>query len=250
MSKPPSRLIVSVDLGTTYTGVAYCFVTEGDQEDAIDMINAWPGLGTTHLLRVPTLLYYDTSQKVVGWGFDVANAFNETGCPKDGVLKCEWFNLFREMDNYSLSMANLPPLPPGKSGMDLVADYLFHLVTAIRSDLHFQFKSVYTQMESHIEWCFTVPPLAGDGLKTGCKRAIVQAGFVQGDDEQCPTFIDGQEACLFMASKTGLLVPHLHGAFLMVNCGAVMVDLMAFETVNERDFEFRKLKHTGGDSCG
>ena len=37
--------------------------------------------------QVPTVLYYDQYQKVVGWGPDIADALAPTGFPKPGVQK-------------------------------------------------------------------------------------------------------------------------------------------------------------------
>ena len=37
--------------------------------------------------QIPTVLYYDQYQKVVGWGPDIADALAPTGYPKPGVQK-------------------------------------------------------------------------------------------------------------------------------------------------------------------
>jgi hypothetical protein len=255
---PDSRLIVSVDLGTTFSGVAYCLLAEDGEENEIKFMDSWPGLETgywtyqRHQRRLPTKLYYDAFGSVVGWGFDTANALNEAKYPKDDILECELFNmhLLREDDDNSLDIKSLPLLPQGKDGVGLVADYLSHLFTAIRSILQSEFQSTYDQLESHIEWCFTIPARAGNGFATAYQRAIAQAGSVKDGDKSCSTFINGLEACLFSVSHTRLLAPRLHDATLVVNCGGAMVDLTAFQTVNEQRLEFRKLTHTSGNCCG
>lgn len=37
--------------------------------------------------KIPTVLYYDQYQNVVGWGTDIAEALAPTGYPKQGVQK-------------------------------------------------------------------------------------------------------------------------------------------------------------------
>jgi len=39
------------------------------------------------VMQIPTVLYYDQYQKVVGWGSDVADALEPTGYPKPGIQK-------------------------------------------------------------------------------------------------------------------------------------------------------------------
>lgn len=43
------RLIVAIDFGTTYSGVAYCF--PGSRDKTLEVITDWPGMSKS-LLRV------------------------------------------------------------------------------------------------------------------------------------------------------------------------------------------------------
>lgn len=45
-------------------------------------------------MQIPTVLYYDQYQKVVGWGPDIADALAPTGYPKPGVQKVQYPGLF------------------------------------------------------------------------------------------------------------------------------------------------------------
>jgi hypothetical protein len=246
-------LVVSVDFGTAFTGVAYCFVTEEGRADDIDIISTWPGLANKQMPRIPTVLYYDALQKLVGWGPHDLDALDGTGCPKDGIQKSEWFviHLLREETGYHSPGTYLPPLPTGKSAVDLVADYLSHLGAAIRTGLFLKFKASYIQLESQIEWCFTIPPGAGNTFTTAYRSAVLRAGYVKDDEMLNLSFMNGLEACLASASRTGLIKPPpLHNAVLVVNCGAVCTDLMAFEMSNDKHLTFCKLTGNTGDSCG
>src|ERR1700733_9360553 len=83
---------------------------------------------TDHDEKIPTVLYYDQHQQVVGWGPDIAEALAPTGYPKPGVQKVEWFKLQLMLSgNTYIDPINLPPLPPGKSEVDVAADYLLNL---------------------------------------------------------------------------------------------------------------------------
>lgn len=47
-----------------------------------DVITEWPGAGMRTQPTVPSVLYYDQYEKVVGWGHDIADALAPTGYPK------------------------------------------------------------------------------------------------------------------------------------------------------------------------
>ncbi len=115
--------------GTTFSGVAFAFATNNEAKE--DIITEWPGAGSytkqkvewlfrapalSHKLsansrcQIPTVLYYDQYQKVVGWGPDIADALAPTGYPKPGVQKVEWFKLQLMLSgNTYIDPINLPP---------------------------------------------------------------------------------------------------------------------------------------------
>jgi len=88
---------------------------------------------------------------VVGWGPDIAEALAPTGYPKPGVQKVEWFKLQLMMSgNTYIDPINLPPLPPGKSEIDVAADYLFKLRQAMRNQLQKTLGEVFNREERNI----------------------------------------------------------------------------------------------------
>ena len=103
-------------------------------------------------MQIPTVLYYDQYQKVVGWGPDIADALAPTGYPKLGVQKVEWFKLQLMLSgNTYIDPINLPPLPPGKSEIDVAADYLFKLRQAMRLALQKTLGEVFNREERKYE---------------------------------------------------------------------------------------------------
>jgi hypothetical protein len=109
-SKSKAQLIVGIDFGTTFSGVAFAFATNNEAKE--DIITEWPGAGSYTKQKIPTVLYYDQYQKVVGWGPDIADALAPTGYPKPGVQKVEWFKLQLMLSgNTYIDPINLPPLP-------------------------------------------------------------------------------------------------------------------------------------------
>lgn len=197
------------------------------------------------------MLYYDQYQKVVGWGPDIADALAPTGYPKPGVQKVEWFKLQLMLSgNTYIDPINLPPLPPGKSEIDVAADYLFHLRQAMRNQLQKTLGEVFNREERNIRYYLTVPAIWNDAGKAATRAAAIQAGFLRDENDNRLTLITEPEAAAMFCSKTGLLNLKVHDAVLIVDCGGGTVDLIAYEVEEEQPFSVAECTAGSGDSCG
>jgi hypothetical protein len=82
MNMDEGKLSISIDFGTTFSGVAY-----GSSRIAggkVQQILHWPGSFET-FRKIPTCLLYDNQGQVLAWGLEAKNA-NIT----QGGYKCEW----------------------------------------------------------------------------------------------------------------------------------------------------------------
>ncbi|KAH2819555.1 hypothetical protein KXW07_005788 [Aspergillus fumigatus] len=244
-----AQLIVGIDFGTTFSGVAFAFATNNEARE--DIITEWPGAGTHTKQKIPTVLYYDQYQKVVGWGPDIAEALAPTGYPKTGVQKVEWFKLQLMLSgNTYIDPINLPPLPPGKSEIDVAADYLFKLRQAMRAQLQKTLGEVFTREERNIRYYLTVPAIWNDAGKAATRAAALQAGFLRDENDNRLTLISEPEAAALFCAKTGLLQLKVGDAILIVDCGGGTVDLIAYEVEEEQPFSVAECTAGSGDSCG
>jgi hypothetical protein len=197
------------------------------------------------------VLYYDQYQKVVGWGPDIADALAPTGYPKPGVQKVEWFKLQLMLSgNTYIDPINLPPLPPGKTEIDVAADYLFHLRSAMRNQLQKTLGEVFNREERNIRYYLTVPAIWNDAAKAATRAAAIQAGFLRDENDNRLTLVTEPEAAAMFCSKTGLLNLKIHDAVLIVDCGGGTVDLIAYEVEEEQPFSVAECTAGSGDSCG
>ncbi|KAF1986767.1 actin-like ATPase domain-containing protein [Aulographum hederae CBS 113979] len=248
-ARTKAQLIVGIDFGTTFSGVAFAFGTaEASRED---IITEWPGAGNQSKQKVPSVLYYDQYQKVCGWGPDISDALAPTGYPKPGVQKVEWFKLQLMLSgNTYIDPINLPPLPAGKSEIDVAADYLFHLRQAMRNQLLKTLGDVFSREERNIRYYLTVPAIWNDAAKAATRSAAIQAGFLRDENDNRLTLITEPEAAAMFCSKTGLLNLKIHDAILIVDCGGGTVDLIAYEVEEEQPFSVAECTTGSGDSCG
>ncbi|CAJ2503768.1 Uu.00g111620.m01.CDS01 [Anthostomella pinea] len=248
-SRSKAQLIVGIDFGTTFSGVAFAFATNNEAKE--DIITEWPGAGSYTKQKIPTVLYYDQYQKVVGWGPDIADALAPTGYPKPGVQKVEWFKLQLMLSgNTYIDPINLPPLPPGKSEIDVAADYLFKLRQAMRAALQKTLGEVFNREERNIRYYLTVPAIWNDAGKAATRAAAIQAGFLRDENDNRLTLVSEPEAASLFCAKTGLLNLKVHDAILIVDCGGGTVDLIAYEVEDENPFTVAECTAGSGDSCG
>ncbi|KAI9668632.1 MAG: hypothetical protein M1831_001071 [Alyxoria varia] len=244
-----AQLIVGIDFGTTFSGVAFAFATDTEAKE--DIVTEWPGAGNQTKQKIPTVLYYDQYQRVVGWGPDIAEALAPTGYPKPGVQKVEWFKLQLMLSgNTYIDPINLPPLPPGKSEVDVAADYLIKLRQATRNQLQKTLGEVFNREERNIRYFLTVPAIWNEAGKAATRQAAIQAGFLRDENDPRLTLITEPEAAAMFCSKTGLLNLKIHDAVLIVDCGGGTVDLIAYEVEEEQPFTVAECTAGSGDSCG
>ena len=167
------------------------------------------------------------------------------------MQKVEWFKLQLMLSgNTYIDPINLPPLPPGKSEVDVAADYLFKLRQAMRHQLIKTLGEVFNREERNIRYFLTVPAIWNDAGKAATRAAAIQAGFLRDENDNRLTLITEPEAAAMFCTKTGLLNLKIRDAVLIVDCGGGTVDLIAYEVEEETPFTVAECTAGSGDSCG
>ncbi|RKK25267.1 hypothetical protein BFJ65_g3174 [Fusarium oxysporum f. sp. cepae] len=144
---------------------------------------------STSVAYVPTVLYYDQYNKLVGWGNDIANALGPTGYPKPGVQKVAGLPLFLIQETEE--SIPLPGIPPGLNAVDISADFLYEVRRALRTQLQQRIGSKFLENEQRIHWIVTTPEIWADKDKTLWKRVLQRAGYLrdENDTRLSPTLI-------------------------------------------------------------
>jgi len=174
-----------------------------------------------------------------------------TGYLKPGFQKVEWFKLQLMLEGNSyIDQISLPPLPAGKSAVDVAADYLFKLRQAIRNYLNMNLGDVFIREERYIQYCFSVPAIWNDTGKAALRQAIIQAGFVSSVDNRRLSLIAEPEATAIYCATAGAVKLSLNDAILVIDCGPETVDLIAYEAVKEHPIQLTELTSGSSDSCG
>jgi hypothetical protein len=184
-----SGYFVSIDFGTTYTGVAVAPSIYKDEPlgtcvNIVEVVKNWPGFAFSHAEKTPSLLEYNEKQEYVAWGgqvkaarpLSVANF--KLGLQEifevsiDGTDKSAVGGLHGRQDWRH-------PKFPHKQAVDYVADYLKLLMK------HVLLNGVLPNfpIPAHMitSYSITVPVFWADGAVDLTRRAAARAGLPEKD---------------------------------------------------------------------
>ncbi|KAH7242647.1 hypothetical protein BKA59DRAFT_481149 [Fusarium tricinctum] len=251
LPKPKFKIFVSVDyiqLGCENTQVAY--VVHGTERQIADLVTEWPGSSNHVASLVPTVLYYDKYEKLVGWGHDVAHALDSKGYQKPGMQKVECFPLRLITQPNVVDHTTLPPLPSGLDCSDVSADFLRAIRSAVHLGVQKRLRMTFDQDDVSYRWTFTVPDIMAEDNKRTLRRVIARAGYPQDEKDEHLSFISHSEATMHRAIVESRINLVPKNAFISVTCGKTAVELSGYELVQTSPLAISKLTAGSIDACG
>ncbi|KAF4451643.1 hypothetical protein F53441_5322 [Fusarium austroafricanum] len=211
---------------------------------------------------VPTVLYYDEYQKLVGWGHDIANALGPTGYPKKGVSKVECLPL--RLIPKGKESHHLPPLPPSMKAVDAAADFLYEVRCALRTGLQQCIGNKFEQNEQNIHWIVTIPENWASNINNTSRRvfeiarykstyrlALERAGYLRDGNDRRLSFVGEAEASIHQAILTNPLSPKdAFDAFIFVSCGKETVHISTYQLKQTSPPFFSRLTEATNEKLG
>ncbi|KAF8183795.1 hypothetical protein K438DRAFT_1131087 [Mycena galopus ATCC 62051] len=245
------KLVIAIDFGTTFSGVAY-----GSSRIAsgkVQQILSWPG-STETFRKIPTCLLYDEEGRVLAWGLEAKNA-----SAMHGTSRYEWFKLFldpRALRDESALDPRLPSLPLGKKPTDLITDFLSCLFEFAREQITRDIGAI-ADLNSADVW--VTVPAAWDAR--GCammREAGIVAGLVQsaypGDihwRDRLKIITEPEAAAVHCAHLTDLYRLSLSQNFIVCDAGGGTVDLAVYKIIGDlAHLEIAEIAARSGASCG
>lgn len=204
-----SDLVIGIDFGTTFTGVAYAHTGSTTADFSKDMrsavekisvVKTWPSQTSHFAEKTPTVLSYHIEPPA--WGGIVK---------PDEPLRAAHFKLGLQEDLTKvygragsvalggyLSDPNWKhPRLPGKSAVDFSSDYLKRVIDHLRTDvLPSRYGETFLQRQQ-ISYVITVPAIWSDKAKDLTRNAAVAAGIPEG----ALTLISEPEAAALFCSS-------------------------------------------------
>ncbi|KAF8244311.1 hypothetical protein K440DRAFT_559147 [Wilcoxina mikolae CBS 423.85] len=253
------KLIISLDFGTTYSGVAYAF---SKSPDKVHVVTDWPGRPGLEFVKVPTLLKYDDdSCKTFKWGYEVdptdagtirgikllldpekpkihygAEPKGDSKSPENEVM---WSQVTTQSQLVRLH----------KSTKDIVGDYIDaifkHALSVILGKQVPQYREALNRLPK--EYVLTVPAIWSELAKQATLIAANRSGrTIQPRD----LVTEPEAAALYTIqsfAKRGLSVGD---GYVLCDAGGGTVDLISYEVVDINPLQLKEVSHATGGAVG
>ncbi|KAF3288285.1 hypothetical protein TWF970_005366 [Orbilia oligospora] len=243
------EIVIGIDWGTTWTGVAWTLVTEKAQntneEAKINVIQQWPA-GSRTSDKAPTEFVYteDGSWETLKWGF-------QAQAPDLSPRVIRWTKLLLDPDYTNLvpeAQEASKKIPHNKAVTELVADYLSALRAHITETLTAVYGPTFLK-RSKLKYILTVPAIWSEKAKETHLEAAGKAGY--GSKEELDLISEPQAASIAAFRSLGHGPLRRYDCFTVVDCGGGTVDLISYKVMNFRPhIEFREITGGQGGGCG
>lgn len=215
---PEDKLIIALDFGTTYSGIAYCFT---NQRDCTPLsVKNWPGAESPDAPKVPTLIKYNKENpNEFEWG---ATLNNHT----DGIVGLKLLlDPEQERPSYFMSsrkirQRELKSLP--KHPSQVTADFLGAIYKHAISEISKRFSKAYIELCCK-EYVLTVPAVWSDAAKNATLKAAEMAGL-----SPIHLIKEPEAAALWTARKMDRRL-YPDDNFIVCDAGGGTVDLVSYK---------------------
>ncbi|KAF9068288.1 hypothetical protein BDP27DRAFT_1421991 [Rhodocollybia butyracea] len=127
-------LVVAFDVGTTFSGISFSVLDPGVVPE-IKSVNRFPAQIPGGSSKIPSVLYYDAIGVARAIGAETQLPIIIEQAENEQWIKVEWFKMHLRPKSYASSLASrhIPPLPPSKSLVEVLADFLRYLLSCVKS---------------------------------------------------------------------------------------------------------------------
>ncbi|KAF3920558.1 hypothetical protein ABW20_dc0110195 [Dactylellina cionopaga] len=228
------KIIVGLDFGTTYSGLAFADTTPGEPQ--ISVIQNWPSCGQRAISQVPTeIAYTPEAATPFSWGYDIQ--------PTLTILK--WFKLFLEYTDEEIK--DLCELPPGKTILDVTTDFLGAVYRHAMAQLYIQRGKAVMDI-TQVDFVLTIPAVWNEQACIRTKQAAERAGFTTNHTLNMCTEPEAAALYTLRSSETSA---NVGDKIVVCDAGGGTVDLISYNIrrIHPR-LEVDEAAVGSGDTCG
>jgi len=229
MSANMADIVVAIDLGTTYTGVAWM-----TPRTPIQVISDWPGSGDRGERKVPTTLVYHGNGMLSSWGFLCAD--DDDGTP--GKVRREFFKIFMEADTLAsaqqqgLASAPATTFEAQRFATDYLSQIYAHVKESVESEIGRRHLGGWANMT--VEFLFSVPTTWISHLVVNAFKTVIRnAGFgVEGPNHSAQVDLTEAEAAAVATLKSSAVCFDMGSLFLTVDAGGGTTDIALMQVTS------------------
>ncbi|ESK90551.1 hypothetical protein Moror_4287 [Moniliophthora roreri MCA 2997] len=195
------KLILAIDIGTTYSGVSFCLLEPGLVPE-ISFVTRYPGQLHGGDGKVQSFVFYDRDGNVKAAGAEATQDEVEREAEDNSWMLAEWWKLHLQE---SCHLESIPPLPPHKNPLEILTDFIRYIYSCAKNYLIELWgdSTSWDSIEDAIEIVLTHPNSWEDAVQQQLRQAIVRAGVLPDDQDghsRTHLLTEG-EACLHHCIK-------------------------------------------------
>ncbi|KAJ6515203.1 hypothetical protein C8R47DRAFT_1001423 [Mycena vitilis] len=242
------KLIVSIDVGTTFTATSFCLLQPGNVPKFEEILR-WPKQATPDA-KVPSVLYYDRNGNPKAFGAEtedevglLVNPFAEFKFPQDtvieaeenGWLKAEWWKLLLRPAHLPIIQdLTLPPLPASVTLDDVFTHHLGYVkdqVKAYITTTYGEGGNIWDTLSPTMYIILTTPNGWEGSQQRRMRAAAIRAGLVDEAGGRRVKFVSEAEAAVLYATDSGSVSDWLvtDGQLILCDCGGGTVDITGYK---------------------
>ncbi|CAE6421660.1 unnamed protein product [Rhizoctonia solani] len=128
-----SKIVLGIDIGTTYSGVAFAYLVQGGDQ-ILNRVDKWPGQEAQNFSgKIPTLVWYNDAGKAASFGAEASSPRVQAEAEENGWQLAKHFKLhLHPKDLRAKHKLALDPLPCGVNLSTIYADFLRYLLEHTR----------------------------------------------------------------------------------------------------------------------
>ncbi|KAG6003817.1 hypothetical protein E4U21_001672 [Claviceps maximensis] len=212
------KLVIGLDFGTTYSGIAYCFANQTDAKPLAIM--DWPGNRGISAPKIPTVIEYcKEAPKGFNWGASVNKLNGGIVAIKLLLDPDQERPVYLPSKDAKQEVMSLPKKP-----FEIAADFIGAIYEHALKEISKTVPKAYMDM-CEKEFVLSVPAVWSDAAKNATLKAAELAGI------RPVTVVKEPEAAALYSIKTLDFSIKKNDAFVVCDAGGGTVDLISYEVL-------------------
>ncbi|KAJ7485160.1 hypothetical protein B0H11DRAFT_1152421 [Mycena galericulata] len=227
------KLIISIDVGTTFTATSFCLLQPGNVPKFEEILR-WPKQATPDA-KVPSVLYYDNNGNPKAFGAETEDEDTIIEAEENEWFKAEWWKLLLRPAHLPIIQdLELPPLPPNVTVDDVFAHHLRYIKDQVKTYItqtYGEGGSIWDNLNSTMYVILTTPNGWEGSQQKRMREAAIKAGLVDERGGRRVKFVSEAEAAVLYAADSGSVGDWLvaDGQLILCDCGGGTVDITGYK---------------------
>ncbi|KAJ7262662.1 hypothetical protein B0H12DRAFT_304137 [Mycena haematopus] len=232
-SGPARKLVVSIDVGTTFTATSFCLLQPGNVPKFEEILR-WPKQATPDA-KVPSVLYYDRLGNARALGAETEDEDTIIEAEENGWIKVEWWKLLLRPAHLPIIRdLVLPPLPNNVTVDKIFTDHLRYIRDQVKAYITSTYGSgsdIWDIMSQTMYVILTTPNGWEGSQQNRMRQAAINAGLVDQNGGRRVRFVTEAEAAVLYAADSGSVEDWLveDGHLILCDCGGGTVDITGYK---------------------